>query len=90
MVLNDRRIKVREIVEATGITQGTEFLRRYITVNETWIHHYTPETKEQSKQWVFKGEHAPKTKMVKSACKVMATVFWDARGIIYTDYLEEG
>ena len=26
MVLSDRRIKVREIVEATGISQGTEFL----------------------------------------------------------------
>ena len=28
-----------------------EFLRRYVTVDETWIHWYTPETKEQSKQW---------------------------------------
>src|SRR5436190_20561182 len=28
-----------------------EFLRRFVTVDETWIHHYTPETKEQSKQW---------------------------------------
>ena len=26
MVLSDRRIKVREIVEATGISQGTVFL----------------------------------------------------------------
>ncbi|XP_023217030.1 histone-lysine N-methyltransferase SETMAR-like [Centruroides sculpturatus] len=138
MVLSDRRIKVREIVEATGISQGTvfsilheklgvkkisarwvprllsvenkrnrvvdseailalfrrnpdEFLRRYITVDETWIHYYTPETKEQSKQWVFEGERAPKkAKTVKSAGKVMATVFWDTRGIIYTDYLEKG
>src|SRR5436190_21474745 len=23
-----------------------EFLRRFVTVDETWIHHYTPETKE--------------------------------------------
>ena len=30
-----------------------EFLRRYITVDETWLHHYTPATKEKSKQWVF-------------------------------------
>ena len=27
-----------------------EFLRTFITVNETWIHHNTPETKQQSKQ----------------------------------------
>ena len=68
-----------------------EFLRRYITVDEKWIYHYTPETKEQSKQWVFEGERTPKkAKMVKSADKVMATVFWDTRGIIYIDYLEKG
>ena len=28
-----------------------EFLRRFVTVNETWTHWYTPETKEQLKQW---------------------------------------
>ena len=27
---------------------------------------------------------------MKSGGKVMATVYWDARGIIYTDYLEKG
>ena len=59
------------------------FLRRYITVDETWIHDNTP--------GIFKGERAPKkTKKLKSAGKVMATVFWDANGIFYTDYLEKG
>lgn len=53
-------------------------------------HHYTPETKEQSKQWVGKGESAPKkAKTVPSAGKVMATVFWDSQGIILIDYLEK-
>ena len=37
-----------------------EFLRRFITIDETWVHHFTPETKEQSKQWTEKGESAPK------------------------------
>ena len=58
-----------------------EFLRRYITVDETLIHHYTPETKEQSRQTIFEGERAPKK---------AKTVFWDARGIVYTDYLKKG
>ena len=49
MVLSDRRIKVREIVKATGISQGTVFSILHITADATWIHHYTPETKEQSK-----------------------------------------
>ena len=55
-----------------------EFLHRYVTivVDETWIHWYTPETKEQSEQWITKGEHAPrKAKTVLSTGKVMATFF---------------
>lgn len=69
----------------------TEFLRRFITVDETWVHHYTPETKEQSKQWVGPGETAPKkAKTVPSAGKVMATVFWDCKGVVLIDFLEHG
>lgn len=68
-----------------------DFLRRFVTVDETWIHHNTPETKEQSKQWVSQGNSKPKkAKVVLSANKVMATVFWDAHGIIHIDYLEKG
>ena len=38
-----------------------ELLRRFITMDETWINHYTPESREGSKQWVNKpGESAPK------------------------------
>ena len=62
-----------------------------ITVDETWVHHCTPETKNQSKQWVEAGGSAPKkAKTVKSAGKVMATVFWDAHGILLIDFLEKG
>lgn len=70
---------------------SSEFLRRYVTVDETWIHYYTPETKEQSKQWTSPNERAPKkAKTVRSAGKIMATVFWDSKGIILIDYLEKG
>ena len=33
-----------------------EFFRRFVTVNETWINHYIPESEEQTKQWVLPGE----------------------------------
>jgi len=60
-------------------------------VDETWIHHYTPEFKQQSKQWTETGCSAPKkTRSVPSAGKVMTSVFWDAEGILYIDYLEKG
>lgn len=66
-------------------------MRRFITTDETWVHYYTLESKEQSKQWIKKGEPAPKkAKVTLSFNKVMATVFWDARGIIFIDYLQKG
>jgi hypothetical protein len=38
----------------------TDFVRRFITMDETWIHHYTPESKQQSKQWTEASCSAPK------------------------------
>ncbi len=53
-----------------------EFLHRLITTDETWDHHYTPESKEQSKQRIEKGQPAPKkVKVTLSFNKVPATVF---------------
>jgi histone-lysine N-methyltransferase SETMAR len=107
MVLDDRRMKMREIAETIGISKEyvgyilheeldmnklcarwvprlltadqkrtpmkifeqcldrfnknkTDFVRRFITMDETWIHHYTPESKQQSKQWTEAGCSAPK------------------------------
>jgi hypothetical protein len=58
-------------------------------MNETWIYHYIPETKNQSKQGIGPGEPAPKKqKTVQLAGKVMASVFWDPKGILLTDYLQ--
>ncbi|XP_033229063.1 uncharacterized protein LOC117180682 [Belonocnema kinseyi] len=107
MILDDRRVKVREVAEALGISteqvhhisheyldikklsarwvprlfiidhkrnrvttskecltmfnrKPNEFLHRFVTVDETWIYHNTLETKEQSKQWDYSCERAPK------------------------------
>ena len=60
-------------------------------MNETWIHHYTPESGKGSKQWVKPSESAPKRpKTQHSAEKVMAIVFWDGHGVIFIDHLENG
>jgi histone-lysine N-methyltransferase SETMAR len=41
--------------------------------------------------WTKRGEPAPKkAKTVLSAGKVMALVFWDAKGILFIDYLQKG
>jgi len=59
-------------------------------MDETWIHHYTPECKQQLKQWTEAGCSAPKkTSSVPPAGKVMTSVYWDAEGILFIDYLEK-
>jgi histone-lysine N-methyltransferase SETMAR len=98
MVLDDQRMKVRELAETTGVSKKhvgyilheeldmkelcarwvprsltadkkrtrmkiseqclerfnknkTDFVHQFIIMDETWIHHYTPESKQQSEQW---------------------------------------
>ena len=61
------------------------------TMNETWIHLYTPETKRSLAEWTAAGESRPKRpKTQQWAGKVMAFVFWDAHGILFIDYREKG
>ena len=56
-----------------------------------WVHHFTQEAKQHSKQWKHSGSPPPKkAKTVPSAGKVMASVFWDADGILLIDYLQKG
>ena len=69
----------------------SNLLKRFVTMDETWVHPFTPEAKQQSKQWNHPGLPPPKkAKTVPSAGKVMATVFWDADGILLIDYLQKG
>ena len=64
------------------------FLLRLVTVDETWVHYYEPENKAQSRQWLGPGSPRPKKfKTQPSAGKMMATVFWDAKGVIMLDFL---
>jgi histone-lysine N-methyltransferase SETMAR len=67
------------------------FLERIVTGDETWLYLHDPESKQASMEWRFKGERAPiKPKMVRSAGKVMATVSFDAHGVILVEYLGQG
>lgn len=66
-----------------------KFKNRIVTGDETWIYHYDPESKRQSMEWHHPTSPPPKKfKSSRSVKKIMATVFWDAEGIIHIDYLE--
>jgi histone-lysine N-methyltransferase SETMAR len=59
------------------------FLDNIVTGDETWVHHINPETKRNSMMWKHPSSPtAKKFKMTASAHKVMATVFWDMKGLL--------
>ena len=59
-----------------------------MTVDETLVHYYESKNKAKSRQWVGPESPRPKTfKTQPSAGKVMATVFWDAKGVVMLDVL---
>ena len=67
------------------------FLNRIVTGDETWVHHYEPESKRQSMEW--KHPNSPCKKKFKSqpsAGKLMLTVFWDSQGVVLEHYQEKG
>ena len=50
----------------------------YVTKDETWVHHFDPESTKQSIQWKHHGSPPPKKfKTVSSAGKVMVSIFWE-------------
>jgi [histone H3]-lysine36 N-dimethyltransferase SETMAR len=57
----------------------------------TWLLHNTPDSNRQSAEWTERDElNSKHGKTQWSAGKVMASVFWEVRGIIFIEYLEKG
>jgi histone-lysine N-methyltransferase SETMAR len=66
-------------------------LNNIVTMDESALSFHTPETKRQSKQWVKKGQPGPlKVKVHASRTKQMVLVFFDAKGVIYTNFKPKG
>ena len=89
-------------MKATRVNTSTALLTRYnadperfvsrlVTGDETWVHYYDPSSKFESMEWKHAGSpRTKKFKVVRSTKKLMATVFWDAEGVIHIDYLPRG
>jgi histone-lysine N-methyltransferase SETMAR len=61
-----------------------------VTGDETWVYHRDPESKIESMQW--KHKTSPTLKMFrveKSAGKIMATVFWDEKGLLLLEFMPQ-
>jgi len=62
-------------------------LSRFITGDESWVHHYEPEMNGASMQWKHPASPAHKKfKMTPLAGKVMLMVLWDCQGVLLTEF----
>jgi len=60
---------------------------RLVTMNETWLYHYDPETKQQSMEWRHSFNPAPKNSECKNPLEKFSPRFF---GILIVDYLPKG
>ena len=82
---------VRRCFSAVSTLKVTEFLDRIITKDETWLHHFDPETKAMSSVWKTPKTPPPKKARVqKSAGKHMFIFFMDQHGMILRHRVPEG
>lgn len=51
------------------------FVWRFVTMNEIWVYHYTPKTKQQLRQWDVGGSMPKKAKSIASTEKIMVSAF---------------
>ncbi|XP_076042030.1 histone-lysine N-methyltransferase SETMAR-like [Oratosquilla oratoria] len=81
-------MRTRETLSRDNLTlmqQDPEsFLAIFVTMDKAWVYHFHPETKEQWKH----NSLTPK-KVTTSAGKVMDSVFWYAKGVLFIDYLSK-
>ena len=64
---------------------------RVVTGDESWVHHFDPESKVQSMEYRHKTSPSPrKFKVISSARKVLLTIFWGMKGVVHIEFLKRG
>ena len=87
-------LRIKNVWATFGIffrRDPNDFLSRLVTMDETWLYHYDPETNQQLMEWQHSGSPHPKNFWVqKSAGKVLTSIFWDQVGILLIYCLQKG
>ena len=53
------RVSVAKVFKNLKFHMGEDFLSSIVTMDETMVSFYTPETRESSKQWTPRGDPVP-------------------------------
>ena len=62
-------------------------------MDETWLYHYDPESKQKQQSMEWRHSSSPRPKKIRvqnSAPKVLVSVFLDQNGVLHIDYLPKG
>jgi len=79
----------RELKEHLEI--DPDLFSKVITGDESWCYTYDPETKQQSSKWKSSNSPCPKkARRVKSNVKTMLISFFDANGIVHSEFVPNG
>ena len=79
----------RELKEHLEI--DPDLFPKVITGDESWHYAYDPETKQQSNEWKSSNSPRPKkARRVKSNVKMMLISFFDANGIVHSEFIPNG
>ena len=63
--------------------EGQQFLDKIVTVDETWVSTFDPETKQSSSMWkTLPSPSTQKGRVLRSQKKQMFIVFYDMEGVI--------
>ena len=62
---------------------NSENFSRIITGDETWVHHYDPETKLESMQWKHKGSTTPKKFWVQQSSRMVKQQFFGTQKVFF-------
>lgn len=85
------RVKVcKEVLGAWG-DRWSELLERLVTCDETWVSYENPHDRISGGEWRKRGSNPPELpKIPNNPKKIMASVFWDFKGVIHVEIMEKG
>ncbi len=67
------------------------FIKKIVTMDESWIYQYDPELKRQASQWLKKEDPRPShPRRTLSSKKCMMVSFFDHKGMIHLEFIRGG
>jgi histone-lysine N-methyltransferase SETMAR len=89
--MKKERVRTSELFLAMVRRHSMSLLDNIVTMDESAVSFHTPETKQQSMQWLPKGQPGPvKAKVHATRTKQMVLAFFDSKGLISTNYVPRG